>query len=64
MVNNKLKEKREEKRLTQDELAAKSGVSRQTIIWIETNEDYNPTLGTLTKLSKALDCPLQDIFLA
>lgn len=60
----KLRKVREEKRLTQDELAKKSGVSRQTIIAIETDESYNPTFNTLVKLADALETTVDSIFFA
>ena len=60
----KLREAREEKRLTQEELAKKSGVSRQTIISIETDESYNPTFNTLIKLAEALGTTVDQIFFA
>lgn len=59
----RLKEVREEKRLTQEELAAKSGVSRQTIVAIETDPTYNTTFNTLVKLSDALETPIDNLFL-
>ena len=62
-MNNKLKEIREELRMTQEELAEKSGITRQTISSIETDESYNPTFGTLKKLSDALGHSISDIFL-
>ncbi len=58
----RLKEVREEKRMTQEELAAKSGISRQTIISIETDPNYNTTFNTLVKLSDALGIPIDQIF--
>ena len=58
----KLKEAREERRMTQEELAAKSGISRQTIVSIETDPTYNTTFGTLTKLADALGTTIDKIF--
>ena len=60
----KLRATREAMRLTQDELAKKSGVSRQTIVAIETDESYNPTFNTLVKLAMALDTTVDQIFFA
>ena len=60
----RLKEAREEARMTQEELAAKSGVSRPTIIAIENDPDYNTTTGTLLKLANALGIPIEQIFFA
>lgn len=62
-VNNRLKEFREEARLTQDELSAKSGVTRQTINYLENDPAYNPTVNTLKKLADALGRTIQEIFL-
>lgn len=62
-MKNKLKEIREEKRMTQEELSTKSGVSRPTIVAIENNTAYNTTLNTLIKLSDALETPFDKIFL-
>ena len=59
----RLKEVHEEKRLTQEELAAKSGVFRQTIVAIETDPTYNTTFNTLVKLSDALETPIDSLFL-
>jgi len=64
MMGYKLREAREEKRLTQEELSAKSGVSRQTIIAIETVEGYNTTFNTLVKLADALGMTVDQIFFA
>lgn len=59
----KLKELRIEKRLTQEELAARSGVSRQTIISIENDPAYNVTYKTLTALADALGATVDQLFL-
>ncbi len=58
-----LKEVRIEKRLTQEELAAKSGVSRQTIVAIENEPGYNVTYKTLTSLADALNVTVDQLFL-
>jgi len=47
-MKNILRELRARTRMTQDELAEKAGVSRQTIIAIE-NEKYDPTLALVFK---------------
>ena len=62
-VKNRVREIREEKRMTQAELAEKSGLSRQTIIAIETEENYSTTTGTLLKIANALETPINLIFL-
>ena len=48
---------RKRRDLTQEELADKAGVSRNSISMIERGE-YNPTLEQLTKISKALELEL------
>jgi len=52
-----LVEQRVAQRLTQEELARKSGVPRSTIARIEL-EKGNPTLKTLQKIAKALEVVL------
>lgn len=59
----KLKEIRIEKQLTQEELAAKSNVSRQTIAAIENNPAYNVTYKTLIALADALEITVDQLFL-
>ena len=46
---------RNEKGLTQQELAEKSTLSKQSIIRCEGDESFNPTLGTVNKIANALD---------
>lgn len=58
----KLKECREEKRMSQEELSRKSGISRQTISAIESNSEKCVTSRTLQKLAQALDMTVGDLF--
>ena len=58
----KLREIREEKRMTQEELAEKSGVSRQTIVSIENDKTTDVKISTLQKLASAMDTTIQAIF--
>lgn len=58
----KLKEMREKKRLSQEELAIKSGVSRSYISQLENGQIVNTTTDTLRKLAQALNCKISDIF--
>ena len=58
----RLKEAREDARMTQQELADKSGVSRVTICAIENGTKRDVMLGTLKKLANALDKKIEDIF--
>lgn len=47
--------------MTQEELARKVGVSRQTIIAMESGK-YTPSLGLAFKLSEVFHRPLEEIF--
>ncbi len=58
---NKLREFRQEKKLTQEELGNAVGVSRQTIISIERYR-YKPTLELAMRLSKHLNCKIENLF--
>lgn len=58
----RVKEVREEKRMTQEELAKASGVSRTTIVAIESGEVKDVLVSTLFKLAKAMDVTVNDLF--
>ena len=47
--------------MTQAELAARIGVTRQTIIAIEQGR-YSPSLETAFQIARAFDLPLDDVF--
>lgn len=59
--NLKLKAARAGMDLSQEELAQKTGVSRQTINMIERG-DYNPTLNLCLKICHVLGKTLDEIF--
>lgn len=61
MKNLRLKSARAAKDLSQADLAALCGVSRQTINTIEKG-DYNPTINLCISICKALDKTLDDLF--
>jgi len=60
-VRNKLREFRARYRMTQEELARRVGVTRQTIIAIE-NGKYLPSLKLAFKLAKAFNVKIEDLF--
>ena len=60
-MNEKMKQARLERNLSQTELARIIGVSRQTINMIE-NGAYNPTIGLCRNICRALGCTLNDLF--
>lgn len=61
-MQNKLKEYREEANLTQEELAKKSNVSRNTISALETGTNTNVTYDTMSKIANALNKKVSSIF--
>lgn len=58
----KIKEKRKEKKMTQKELSAKSGVSRATISGLENGTLRATSSTTLLKIAKALETTVDQIF--
>lgn len=60
-MKNKIKILRKKMGLRQDDVAKEVGVSRQTIIAIET-ERYNPSLELAMKLSRLFGKPVEEIF--
>lgn len=61
MKNKKLKLARVENDLSQEQLADKVGVTRQTIGLIESG-NYNPSLNLCIAICKALGKTLNDLF--
>lgn len=57
----KIRERREELNMTQEELAAKSGVSRTTISSLENGTMRATTTKTLLAIAKTLNCKIEDI---
>lgn len=49
--------------LTLDQLASKSGVSKSILSQIERDKS-NPTLATIWRITKALDSPLENVFIS
>jgi putative transcriptional regulator len=60
-MRNRLKELRARYNMTQENLAAKVGVSRQTINAIETGK-YDPSLPLAFKLARCFDQKIEDLF--
>lgn len=58
----KIKDRRIELRMTQEELSTKSGVSRQTISSLETNDEYSVSTKTLVKIAEALETTVANLF--
>ncbi|WP_077358326.1 helix-turn-helix transcriptional regulator [Virgibacillus halodenitrificans] len=60
-MRNKILELRKHKGFTQDQLAKKCNVSRQTINAIE-NDRYDPTLKLAFKIARVLNTTVDDVF--
>lgn len=61
-MRNRLKELRARYDMTQEDLAAKTGVSRQTINAIE-KEKYDPSLPLAFKLARCFGMKIEDLFM-
>ena len=60
-IDNRLRSLRVSKGLSQGELAGMAGITRQAVYAIETNQ-YLPTTGVALRLSRVLDCRVEDLF--
>lgn len=58
----RVKEIREQKNMTQEELEQRSGISRQTISAIENGKAGNVTVATLRALANGLDTTINNLF--
>ncbi len=61
-MKNRLKALRAAHRMTQEELAQRVHVSRQSIVAIESGK-YNPSLQLAFKLAYVFDCKIEDVFI-
>ncbi|MCI9612613.1 MAG: helix-turn-helix transcriptional regulator [Eubacterium sp.] len=58
----RLKKYRQQKDLTQEQLAGKVGVRRETIMRLE-KAQYNPSLKLAIDVARAVDAPIEEIFI-
>lgn len=61
-VRTRIKELRARYELTQEDLAKKVGVRRETILFIEKG-NYNPSLMLAHEIAKALQTTIDDLFI-
>lgn len=61
-IGTNIKARRESLKMSQEELAVKSKVSRQTISSIETGKADNVKIGTLNAIASALETNLDVLF--
>ncbi len=60
-MDNKIKELRQTQNLTQQQLADKVGVRRETIVFLEQGK-YNPSLKLASDVAKALGSHVEAVF--
>lgn len=61
-MRTRIKELRARYDLTQDELAKKVGVRRETIVFLEQGK-YNPSLNLAHDVAKVLESKIDDVFI-
>ncbi|WP_195329386.1 helix-turn-helix transcriptional regulator [Leuconostoc lactis] len=61
LIKTNIKTYRTIKELTQEDLANRVGVRRETIMRLE-NAKYNPSLELAVKISKELDATIEELF--
>jgi putative transcriptional regulator len=61
-MRTRIKEFRARYNLTQEELAKKSGVRRETIVFLEKGK-YNPSLKLAHDVAKVLNATLEELFI-
>ena len=60
-MKTRIKELRARHKLTQEQLADKVGVRRETILFIESGK-YNPSLKLAFQIAKALKSKIEEVF--
>lgn len=61
-MNNRIKELRARYNFTQDDLARKVNVRRETIVFLEKNK-YNPSLKLAYDIAKVFDAKIEEVFI-
>ena len=61
-MRNRIKELRAKHNLTQNDLALKVNVRRETIVFLEKGK-YNPSLKLAYDISKIFKSPIEDVFI-
>ena len=60
-MNNNVRDRRAERGWTQQDLAERLGVSRQTVIAVETGK-YDPSLPLAMRIARQFRCRVEDLF--
>ena len=61
-MQNRIKELRARHHLTQQQLAEKVGVRRETVVFLEMGK-YNPSLKLAWQIAQLFQCPIEEVFL-
>ena len=61
-MDNRIKELRKQNKVTQDDLAGAVGVTRQTIISLESGK-YNASLQLAYRISRFFNLNIEDVFI-
>mgnify|MGYP001766244149 CR=1 FL=1 len=61
-MNNRIRELRARHNMTQDDLARKVNVRRETIVFLEKNK-YNPSLRLAYDIAKVFGITIEEVFL-
>ncbi len=61
-MDNRIRELRARYDLTQDDLARKVGVRRETIVFLEKGK-YNPSLKLAWDIAKVFQVPIEEVFI-
>ena len=61
-MNNRIRELRARHDLTQEELARKVGVRRETIVFLEKGK-YNPSLKLARDIAKVFQAAIEEVFI-
>ncbi len=61
-IKTRIKELRARYNLTQEELAEKVGITRQTMLYIEKGK-YNPSLLVARRVAKVLKSSIEEVFI-
>jgi len=60
-MHNRIKELRQKMSITQEELARRAGVRRETIVFLEQGK-YNPSLKLAMEIAKVFKMKVDDLF--
>ena len=61
MLADSIKKLRKQRKLSQEELAKKSGVTYSTLIKLESGVNKNPTIRTIQQIAAALEVTLDEL---